>query len=82
MTTALQLQSLLGITFQRSHDFYLKVEEELGETIGYRASRKLAQLRSWRLDADYDLSNPANPSLAKGSLYLAYELKALVKEKL
>lgn len=82
MATAIRLQSSLGITFQRSHNFYSNVEETLGETIGHRASRKLAQLRRWRLDADYDLSDPANPSLAKESLHLASELIAMINEKL
>ena len=82
MATAKQLQSAFGITFQRSYNFYMKVEEELRETIGHRASRKLAQLRGWRLDADYDLSNPAEPSLAKRALHLGNELKDLVKAKL
>jgi hypothetical protein len=79
---AMRLQSSLNVKFPRSRGFYASVEEELGKTIGHRASQKLAQLRSWRFDADYDLDILFHGSMAKESLTVADELIAIVKEKL
>jgi hypothetical protein len=79
---AMRLQSSLNVKFPRTSGFYASVEEELGKTIGHGASQKLAQLRSWRLDADYDLDILFNGSMAKESRIVANELITLVKEKI